>query len=101
MARIPHEWITVTTGWARTGSGVPLFPTETFSVDLELQAKKVIHNDPATIIIWSDGSKTVVKCRPGEKYEPYWGFCAAVCKKIFGSGKAVKRAARLPKEEID
>ena len=26
--------------------------------------RKVIFNDPATIVLWSDGSKTVVKCGP-------------------------------------
>ena len=46
--------------------------------------KKVIYNDPATIIIWSDGTKTVVKCMEDEDYDPEKGFMAAVTKKVFG-----------------
>lgn len=46
--------------------------------------KKVIYNDPATIIFWSDGTKTVVKCMENEEYDPEKGFMAAVTKKVFG-----------------
>lgn len=47
--------------------------------------KDVIYNDPATIIFWKDGTKTVVKC-DGEEYDPEKGFAMAVCKKVFGNG---------------
>lgn len=47
--------------------------------------KKVIYNDPATIIFWSDGTKTVVKCMEDEDYDPEKGFMAAVTKKVFGN----------------
>ena len=30
------------------------------------EIKDVIFNEPATIIIWKDGTKTVVKCQEGE-----------------------------------
>ena len=30
--------------------------------------KKVIFNDPATVVIWDDGTKTVVKCSEGDTY---------------------------------
>ena len=46
--------------------------------------KKVIYNDPATIIFWSDGTKTIVKCMKDEDYDPEKGFMAAVTKKVFG-----------------
>lgn len=46
--------------------------------------KKVIYNDPATIIFWSDGTKTIVKCMENEDYDPEKGFMAAVTKKVFG-----------------
>ena len=46
--------------------------------------KDVIYNDPATIIFWKDGTKSVVKC-DGEKYDPEKGFAMAVCKKVFGN----------------
>ena len=51
------------------------------------EVKKIIYNYPATIVLWSDGTKTVVKSRK-EDYiipTPYTGFCIAVAKKVFGS----------------
>lgn len=46
--------------------------------------KKVIFNDPATIILWKDGSKTVVKCGEHEKYDPEKGFAMALAKHYLG-----------------
>ena len=50
---------------------------------------KTNNNHQATIIRWSDGTKTCAVCGEGETYDPYTGFMAAVMKKLFGStGKA-------------
>ena len=46
---------------------------------------KVIFNDPATIIMWEDGSKTVVKCQNGEPFDPEKGFVMAYLKKLLGN----------------
>ena len=65
--------------------------------------EKVIFNDPATIIIWKDGSeKTVVKCSENDEYDPYFGFCAAITKKIFGSNQKIKNIVEkyAPEEEM-
>ena len=50
-----------------------------------LVIKKVIFNDPATIVLWSDGSKTVVKCQDGDAFDPEKGLAMAFVKKIFGN----------------
>ena len=50
----------------------------------------VIFSDPATIVFWSDGTKTVVKCMAGEKFERYAGFAMACMKKMFGSTSRAK-----------
>lgn len=47
--------------------------------------KKVIFNNPATIVFWSDGSKTVVKCQDGEFYDPEKGLAMAISKKALGN----------------
>lgn len=52
--------------------------------------KKIIFNDPATILILNDGQKIVSKVMPGEEFSEYWGFCACVMKAMFGSNSAVK-----------
>lgn len=61
-------------------------PTKfSFSMDYRRQIKKVIFNDPATIIFWEDGSKTVVKCQPDDKYDKMTGFAMACAKYMFGN----------------
>lgn len=47
--------------------------------------KKVIFNDPATIVIWGDGSKTAVKAQKGEKYDKEKGLALCYMKKILGN----------------
>ena len=47
--------------------------------------KKVIHNDPATIVLWDDGTKTVVKCQPGDEYNAELGLAMCISKKYFGN----------------
>ena len=42
-------------------------------------------NNPATIVIWSDGTKTVVKCQEGENYDPEKGMAMAISKKALGN----------------
>ena len=49
------------------------------------EIRRIIFNDPATIVFWEDGTKTVVKCMAGEKFERYAGFAMACMKKMFGS----------------
>lgn len=48
--------------------------------------EKVIFNDPATIVLWSDGSKTVVKCE-NEKFDPEKGLAMAIAKKLLGGNQ--------------
>lgn len=46
--------------------------------------KKVIFNDPATIVLWDDGTKTVVKCSLDDTYSKWAGLAFCVCKKLMG-----------------
>lgn len=50
---------------------------------------KVIYNPPATIILWSDKTKTVVKCCENDIYDPEKGFAMAVIKKLCGNDSAL------------
>ena len=47
--------------------------------------KQVIFNNPATIVIWHDGTKTVVKCQPGETFDEEKGLALAISKKALGN----------------
>lgn len=43
---------------------------------------RVILNDPATIVMWSDGKKTVSKARGGDEYDPLFGLMACVVRRL-------------------
>ena len=53
--------------------------------DMESKIKEVIFNDPATIVLWKDGTKTVVKCGPGDTYDPEKGLALCMLKKQCGN----------------
>jgi hypothetical protein len=46
--------------------------------------KNVIFNDPATIVFWGDGTKTVVKAQD-ETFDPEKGLAMAISKKALGN----------------
>ena len=46
---------------------------------------KVIFNNPATIVMWSDGSKTVVKAGKDDIFDPEKGLAMAIVKKALGN----------------
>ena len=47
--------------------------------------KRVIFNPPATIVFWSDGKKTVVKCSKNESFDPEKGLAMAIVKRTQGN----------------
>ena len=49
-----------------------------------MMIKKAIFNNPATIVFWSDGSKTVVKSHLDD-YDPEKGLAMAIAKKALGN----------------
>lgn len=55
------------------------------STNRRVKIRDVIFSDPATVVFWSDGTKTVVKTRGGEKYDKEKGLAMAIVKKITGN----------------
>lgn len=51
------------------------------------EIKDVIYNNPATIVFWKDGTKTVVKCQKdkGDTYNPELGLAMCIIKKMCGN----------------
>lgn len=47
--------------------------------------KKVIFSYPATIVLWSDGAKTVVKCGENDNFDPEKGLALAIAKRFMGN----------------
>lgn len=55
----------------------------------EVYIKEVIYNNPATIILWSDGSKTTCKTTDGDMYNPEYGLLLCVLKKVIGNQESI------------
>ena len=51
----------------------------------QIQIKKVVFHDPATIVFWDDGTKTVVKCQDGDTYSKETGLALCIAKKFLGN----------------
>ena len=49
-----------------------------------IEIKRVIFNDPATIVFWKDGTKTVVKAT-NEPFDKEKGLAMCIAKKWFGN----------------
>ena len=65
------------------------------------EIKNVIFNNPATIVFWADGDKTVVKAQRGDKFDPEKGLTMAIVKKLYGNkGSYCEKIKKwLPKKE--
>lgn len=46
------------------------------------EIKKVIFNDPATIVYWTDGTKTVVKAGNNDAFDKEIGLAMAIAKRV-------------------
>ena len=62
--------------------------------------KNVIFNPPATVVYWSDGTKTVVKCSVNDKFDPEKGLAMAIAKRCANnSGSYYKEIQKWVGEE--
>lgn len=50
-----------------------------------IDIKKVIFSDPVTVVIWSDGQKTIVRAQNGEPFDPEKGLALAIAKRALGN----------------
>lgn len=65
-------------------------------------AERVIFNPPATIAIWKDGSKTVVKCDEKDEYDPMYGLALCYMKKAIGNtSRGLNDALRIGYDELE
>jgi hypothetical protein len=49
------------------------------------EIKNVYFNDPVTVVIWNDGTKTIVRCQPGDTYSKETGLALCIAKKYLGN----------------
>ena len=57
------------------------------SIKEKVEIENVIFNDPCTIVFWSDGDKTIVKCN-SEDFNKEKGLAMAITKKLLGTNKS-------------
>lgn len=74
--------------------GIPIQNQSCFNIELVRERLKennmpeiidVIFNEPATIVLWKDGTKTVVKCGKRDNYDKEKGLAMCIVKKINGN----------------
>ena len=68
------------------------------------EIKKVHFSNGVTVVIFDDGTKSIVKCQEGETFDPEKGLAMAICKKVLGTNKSGSNyydefKKWLPKEE--
>lgn len=52
------------------------------NIDLEKEIENVVFNDPATIVFWKDGTKTVTKCHAGDTFNKETGLAMCIIRKL-------------------
>ena len=66
------------------------------------EIEKVIFDNPATIVLWEDGSKTVVRVQDGDTFDKEKGLAMALLKKLLGNyGSYYKEIKRWTEDEND
>ena len=88
------NWIQTPGDYPRLEVGAYMDPGKSSRVDYNkihstpkpVSIKNVIFNPPATIVFWTDNTKTVVKCDQ-ELYDPEKGIAMAISKKLLGENK--------------
>lgn len=75
-------------------NGVP-----TFSFKLYPVPDRIIRNEDATVVMWKDGTKTIVHRAEGTEDSPYAAFTAALAIKCYGSNSAVNRIVRKTEQQ--
>ena len=88
------SWMDALAEFTQVSSKAPGAEASTKNPKQYYKPVRIIYNPPATIVFWSDGTKTVVKKRKGERFNEYNAFCAALAKKVFESNSAVNKIVK-------
>ena len=77
----------------------PIAPFNVAPIKIKPTIKKVIFNKPATIVYWSDDTKTVVKCGKDDEWDDEKGLAMAISKKLIGLKEFYKQYNNTTKEK--
>ena len=65
--------------------------SEPLNLTASLDPVRIIRNGNATIVMWADGTKTVVKKSADDPEDDYAAFTAALAKKVYGNNSHFKK----------
>lgn len=67
-----------------------------------LEIKNVYFNHPVTVVIWNDGTKTIVRCSENDFYDPEKGLAMAIVKKAYGNDNKFHKVFKkwIPDEDV-
>ena len=86
--------------WGKTWSSTCNPPQQKPEFTKDLRIRKAIFSDPATIVIFRDGAKEIVKCTKNDTYNPATGLALCIMKRVYGKKKYRKILKEwLPEEE--
>lgn len=63
----------------------------TRSFNLVPKVKKIIKNKRTTIVLWEDGTKTMVRRAEGTEDDEYFAFASALAKKVYGNNSRIHK----------
>ena len=63
--------------------------------------EKVVFNKPHTVVLWNDGTKTVVTKQDGDKWDPEKGLAMAILKKLYAGSHYIKEINYWMEHAID
>ena len=62
--------------------------------------KKIIENNPATVILWEDGTKTMAKCQDGDVFDFEKGVLICSLKKLIGNKVTNELLKKIEKQPV-
>lgn len=71
-------------GGQRTNTGKAYLRNETILAGM-FAIDRVYFNDPVTVVLWKDGTKTIVRCQEGDTYSAETGLALCFAKKALGN----------------
>ncbi len=94
--------VTHMVGGQRGNTGKAYFRNETilaatFAID------RVYFNDPVTVVLWKDGTKTIVRCQEGDTYSAETGLALCFAKKALGNKGSFNDVFKkyVPEEKVE
>lgn len=91
---VPHTYIEPKTAWPTVNPNITQLSTYYLAYGVataqhnKFEIKEIIINEPAMIVFWKDGTKTVVKAQDGETFDEEKGLAMAYAKKALGNNYA-------------